>query len=380
MLLFYSAVCYMHPSLLCLRASAFDASSSRRDFVSSALAIPALVSAPATSRALLADDDANNKRERPLVVPIKYVPALSAYMVSYTVGGSSFGAIVDTGSPFLLVPSYCDETKYGCFRPQSSVESGLAPTYERFDSNEGMVEWRRAPFSFQQDDFSDSIGVEEQLFPDSMTFGIVSESLMDGPGGIFLGLVKNTDARIRPSFLGQSNVKAFSIDMRAEAEPKTLTLSRNNDAWISGDWVQLNSKILQKAGDPTRHYSAEASISVNGTPLVASDSKRKQKKTYVILDTGVTGMIVCPDLFDERYRIARANREKSLWGHVDVTFATERGDTLTMSATKPLTTPFGSDRPWKKPFDAHLIVVGLAFLDNKKTSIDIDNGRLWIEA
>jgi hypothetical protein len=35
--------------------------------------------------------------------------------------------------------------------------------------------------------------------------------------------------------------------------------------------------------------------------------------------------------------------------------------------------------PWGKPLDGHLIVVGLAFLDNKKTSIDIDNGRMWIE-
>lgn len=46
----------------------------------------------------------------------------------------------------------------------------------------------------------------------------------------------------------------------------------------------------------------------------------------------------------------------------------------------PLTTPFESNRPWGKPLDGHLIVVGLAFLDNKKTSIDIDNGRMWIEA
>ena len=342
----------------------------------SALATPALVSPPATYQA--------SSKEGSLVVPIKYVPALSAYVVSYTVGGSRFVAIVDTGSPFLLVPSYCDETKYGCYKQDSSLPSGLAPTYERFDSNEGMVEWRRAPFSFLQlDDIpAGSMAAEKQLFPDSVTFGVLAESLMDGPGGIFLGLVKNTDARIRPSFLSQSAVSAFSIDLRARVEPKTLTLSKSNDAWISGDWIQLNAKNLQKGGDPTRHYSVEAlDVSVNGRPLVASDSRgKRQKKIYVIIDTGVSGMIITPDLFDERYKVARANREKSLWGDVDVTFGTARGGTLTLSATKPLTTPFGSNRPWGKPLDGHLLVVGLAFLDNKKTSIDIDNGRMWIEA
>ena len=350
-------------------------STSRRKFVESSLAIPALVSAPPSPSAF-ADDGG------PLVIPLKYVPALSAYVAAYTVGGDRFGAIVDTGSPFLLVPSYCNEDKYGCYRPEASEPSGLDKTYERFDSNEGMVEWRRAPFSFQQTGLGGNNNLEQQLFPAPMIFGVLSESLMDGPGGIFLGLVKNTDARIRPSFLGQSNVKAFSIDLREETDPKTLTLSKGNDDWIKDDWIQLNGvKALQKGGDPTRHYSAEAlEVSVNGTPLVASDAKGKKKKTIVIFDTGVSGMVICPDLFEQRYQTARANRQKSLWGQVEVSFRTQQGEKLTLSATKPLTTPFGSDTPWNKPFDSHLIVVGLAFLDNKKTTIDIDNSKMWIEA
>ena len=42
--------------------------------------------------------------------------------------------------------------------------------------------------------------------------------------------------------------------------------------------------------------------------------------------------------------------------------------TLTLSATKPLTTLV---QPWPD-FDAHLVVVGLAFLDGMKTTVDID--------
>ena len=331
-----------------------------------------------------------------LVVPLRYVPALSAYVVSYTVGGSKFGAIVDTGSPFLLVPSYCDESKWGCYKPSASrPAAGLEPTYERFDSNEGMVEWRNAPFSFvvgEPDGSTRSIDTAsdsllsfhggQSLFPQSMTFGVLSESLMDGPGGIFLGLVRDTDARIRPSFLGQSLVSAFSVDLRPEANPKTLTLSRSNQDWIPGDSIRL-VRDLQRFGDPTVHYVAEAqSILVNGSPLVSAANEKKnstKKKTYIIFDTGVSGMVICPDLFEERYKAALKNKEKSLWGKVDVCFATERGGKVTLGAIKPLTTPFESERPWQKKFDGHLIVVGLAFLDGMKTSIDIDRGRLWIE-
>ena len=124
-------------------ALVFGASYSRRQFVRSSLAIPVLVSAPSPSAA---DDDERG----PLVIPLKYVPALSAYVVSYSVGGDKFGAIVDTGSPFLLVPSYCDENKYGCYRPEASESSGLDKTYERFDSNEEWLNGEEHHFLFSK--------------------------------------------------------------------------------------------------------------------------------------------------------------------------------------------------------------------------------------
>ena len=93
-----------------------------------------------------------------LTIPLQYQPKLSAYTISYKVGKSSFGAIIDTGSPFLLVP-HPDETwagipicspdyKWGCLGNDDSRPSGLQPTLERFDGNEGLVEWREGKFSF----------------------------------------------------------------------------------------------------------------------------------------------------------------------------------------------------------------------------------------
>ena len=40
-------------------------------------------------------------------VPLEYIPALSAYVIHYSLFGETFGAIVDTGSPFLACPSTC---------------------------------------------------------------------------------------------------------------------------------------------------------------------------------------------------------------------------------------------------------------------------------
>ncbi len=102
---------------------------------------------------------------------------------------------------------------------------------------------------------------------------------------------------------------------------------------------------------------------------------------YCIFDTGCTGMAVSPSLLDARYRDARANREKSLWGEVDVVFATASGGTVALRAERPITTPLGSDdRPWGRSLDGHAIVVlGLAFFEGVRTTVDIDGDRIWFE-
>ena len=299
-----------------------------------------------------------------ITIPLLWVPSLSAYVLKFQLGGEKFGAILDTGSPFLTVPGYCDETKYGCYRPESSQPSGLPPTYERFDNNEGRVEWRRAPFAFLN-------ATGSMMGPKEMTFGVLSDALISGPGGIFFGLVRDTDAWIRPSFLGQTNVKAFAIDLAST--PKTLTLTTTSFLKDGRDYIPLVNDLNRKYGDPAVHYTARAtSITANGH-RIATDGK----PIYVVFDTGVTGMVVSQELLKERYETARKNREKSLWGSVDISFRTHGGKLVSIGAHKPVTTPFG-EVPWPK-FNAHLIVIGLAFLDGTKMIVDIDEHKLWIE-
>ena len=352
----------------------------------------------------ISDNANNNNYQRTIIpsltIPLQYQPKLSAYTISYTIGTSQFGAIIDTGSPFLMVPqssetSCSPEYEWGCFHPEESQPApGLGPTLERYDGNEGLVEWRQGQFSF---DIINSV-----LFPRSlMTFGVISESLMDGPGGIFLGLVKNTDGRIRPSFLGQSNVSSFSVDLRERGIRKTLTLygNANNNVNVSSsaddvinenivsppsnlrtaqNAIPLVRDLNKRFGDPTIHYVGVASsINVNGSNL--STTSRRNGKIYCIFDTGCSGMSISPSLFDERYTMARTNKEKSLWGRVSVELKTISGKTVTLNANRPITTPLGSERPWGKKLDGHLIVLGLAFLDGLKMTVDIDGDKVWFE-
>ena len=321
-----------------------------------------------------------------ITVPLHWIPSLSAYVVYYSVGGKErFGAIVDTGSPFLVVPNYCDKQKYGCYLPEQSRPSGLPPTLERFDNNEGEVEWRTAPFSF--------IGASGSMMgPSEMVFGVASESLMNGPGGVFMGLIRDTDAWIRPSFLGQTPVKSMVIDLRGETQDnnatKTLTLSSQSFNLFCDDfYIPLVRDLNRKFGDPVIHYTARASdFTVNGISVLP---KGDRKPIYVIFDTGVTGMVVSRELFDQRYTDARRNKEKSLWGSVEIAFQTRnnkrRGNTnkdqtqkTLLSARKPVTTPLGM-KPWPKFNNAHLIVLGLAFLDGQRIAIDMDGQRLQLQ-
>ena len=69
-----------------------------------------------------------------LTLPLHYDSRLSAYIINYVVGKSKFGAIIDTGSPFLMVPqtSCLPGYPWGCYRPEESRQAvGLKPTKER---------------------------------------------------------------------------------------------------------------------------------------------------------------------------------------------------------------------------------------------------------
>jgi len=338
----------------------------RRKFIEWTLS--SLVTAGGTNnKELTSHESIANNEEESITIPLEWISSLNAYVLYFYLFDSKpekFGAILDTGSPFLTVPSYCDRSKWGCYRPELTKDSGLSNTFERFDNNEGTVVWRKSSFSFKG-------ATGSMMGPKELVFGVLDNKLMAGSGGVFFGLIKKTDRRIRPSFLGQLNVKSFKIDLKSE--DKSLILATSNMI-KDNDYIPLVMDLNKRYKDPVVHYTAMShSVMVNGIPLLQPMLK-KNKPTFVIFDTGVTGMVVSQELFQERYNIARKNKEKSLWGSVDITFQTQRGELISLSANKPVTTPLG-EKPWPG-FNANLIVLGLAFLEGHTMIVDIDDLKL----
>lgn len=293
------------------------------------------------------------------------VPLISTgreLLVYYRVDGSLFRAVLDTGSPYLMIPGSCGKiakSKSGCYKGQG-VPSGLSPTKEGFYGFSGDMEWRKAPFTFVNATGSPAIG------PPLTTFGVASESIMKPY--VFFGMIRDIDKNLRPSFLGQTSVQSFQIDLKSK--PKRLTLSTIPMITNDSDYVPLTSDLRRRFGDRVGHYTACAqSIHANGIRVAAD-----RKPIYVIFDTGVTGMVVSKELYVERYRAAIEKREKAVWGDVKVSFLTSQGRTVDLSASKPITTIIEPKRSWNK-FRGHLIVLGLAFLCDNQLTIDIDEER-----
>ena len=307
--------------------------------------------------------------------------------------------------------------------------------------------WRKAGFSFsktvdQDDDIEvggggaggsrGAIDSDSNILSDGNTkkksennivpvvFGVLDKNLLNGSGGVFFGLIKETDRWIRPSFLGQTGYTSFCVDLRHNTDQGNISSSSSSSNGSSrssssgprlllskrpmigtgtllrgetkskakmqkqqqenydhyyyhgDDYIPLIKDLKSKYKAPVVHYTARASrFVVNGLPLLID----KRRPLYVIFDTGVSGMVVSQELFDGRYLQARKNREKSLWGTVEVTFQTKFGNEVTLLANKPITTPLGKATPWRG-FRGNLIAVGLAFLDGLAMTVDIDDGKI----
>jgi hypothetical protein len=295
-----------------------------------------------------------------LTVPLTFTG--SGYVVSYQVDFETFHAILDTGSPFLMVPAGCSEScnhisspiKTGCYqeeRCQKGEPSGLSDTFELFDGFQGKVTWRRAPFSFVNSTGTLSIGKLSlqspnhgaRTFGKEIVFGVVDDDIMKGPGGgIFLGLIKETASWIRPSFLSQTDVTSIIINLTSrnkllKNERKNCTgdgltpchdansfigpsLTLSNSPYLRNlDYIPITND-LRKVGDPVQHYVAKVSaIYINGQPFIPLD----KKIIYAIFDTGVTGMLMSLELFNQRYTEARNRKDSKPWGgDIDIVFDT----------------------------------------------------------
>jgi hypothetical protein len=183
-----------------------------------------------------------------------------------------FRAVVDTGSPFVLVDGTCDaggRSLWGCYRGNARP-SGLPDTDELYGGEDVGVQWSVGRFEL----------VDASGFAiDHTTFGVVRTYVGKGGGGaVFLGFAKRRLPRIRPTLLEQTDVASLRFDFLG----RTLSLSPTSLIPPSTDAVRVLD--MRPRGAPVANYALRISrLLVNGQAIPLG------RPAVAVIDSGTTG-------------------------------------------------------------------------------------------
>lgn len=343
--------------LACLLAVGGDLGGGRRALVTrSALAATSGILAPAGAPALYTEPPPPTRRP-PSLVSSPLSDCGGSYCTVFEVDGQPFRAVIDTGSPFLTVAGSCTK-RWGCYTGQGAP-ADLPDTYERYEGREGNVHWRRGYVT---------MGEGRGRFGGQLTFGVLSDELVGRPGGVFLGLVKREAAGIRPSFLSQTHFVAFRLDLRDEPR-----LDLSSAPLVPSDANAMPLVDLRPMGSPVEHYAVRASrLSVDGSELTLGDGR----PVYAIFDTGTTGLAMSVGLWDAAIAQYMMGAPAPWTGTFAVDMPTKHGQ-VRVEVERPFPTTPIAQVPWAK-FDAHLVVLGLAFMQQRALTVDCDKRAVWL--
>lgn len=321
------------------------------------------------------------------------------FTVNFTVDARQgpYRAIVDTGSPFLIVPSVCS-SQWGCGRLSSETDlsifkdaQGLPSlhTVESYGGQEYDTDWKQGDLKFQgaTASLASSLSSQRTTFR-NVIFGSVGEDVLRRPGGVFLGLVKTKARDVKPTLLGQLGYNAFRMDMALE----TLTLSRQPLLTTADDAVPLVDLLF--LGSPVRHYAARVKRLIINGQTIAHGSKM-----YAIIDTGTSGCVLSDDITYNEFTPVPPRE-------VRVTFESERGAQVELWAGASSRRARGEGAPFvvssafvpwsgfRRPFATKknpyagseqrdlpgpsLVVLGMSFLRNRVFTVDADAGRMLV--
>ena len=310
------------------------------------------------------------------------------YCLTYSVDNQLFRAVVDTGSPFLIVDGTCDageQGRWGCYYGEAR-RSGLSDSELSFSGQDVGVQWRRGAFALTLEPTS-PVSTGEALTIENAVFGVVRKYRgKGGSGAVFVGLVKKRGPRVlQPTLLEQTDIQSlrFNFLRRRLLFSRTPLIDRAVDAVPI---VDLRPRA------PDLKYSCRVTrLVVNGEQV------RLDAPTVAILDTGTTGLQVSEELWDSG-RLPQPLR------NVRIELQTERGSLCALEASvrrrRPLSPgiPVVDVDPSAVEFDEfpliaspvpirwgtgrggtpYVLFVGLAFLWQRQLTIDVDAQRLSI--
>lgn len=236
------------------------------------------------------------------------------------IDGEPFRLIVDTGSPYLVVP--LDEcasqpprlSSYGCAEPGQFRASAYPTTTEQYGSGvllgPGRMQWLSGDVSFGEPElqragdgrFSVTLRFRQAgRVGGELVFGGADRNVMFQSGGALLGLIREVNrdpelssypvANLRPTALAQLKMSSFRLD----APGRTLTLSGAPLIGPTADALPLED--ARAWGDGVDH----ACCRVDNDELVVNGrrARRTARPILCVFDSGLTGVVLSQSLVDE---------------------------------------------------------------------------------
>lgn len=219
------------------------------------------------------------------------------------IDGEPFRAIVDSGSPYLVVPlDDCGSqppklSVYGCASVGQFPESGQASTFEQYGALPGSVRWLKGDVSFGElRGDKGELRVRRSMLGGQMVFGGADRAVMSQSGGTLLGLIREVNTApestiaaddLRPTALAQLGPTSFRID----APRRVLTLSRTPLIDRRADAFRLVDP--RAYGDGVEHVCSR----VDGDEMIINGrTTRVRRPVLCVFDTGLTGVVLSQSL------------------------------------------------------------------------------------
>ena len=325
----------------------------------------------------------SNSNESVIEIPMTYDGA--SFVLDYYIGDASVRGVVDTGSPFITIQGGNGSENWGFVTQNDIRPSPYGETYEVYGLQvDSSTVWCLGDLRFTTGFNDDSRSRSRDWNLREMVLGVVNGSMANVGGSInganasFVGLTKYRQDWIRPTFLEQTDVSSFSMNF----EKETLTLSRKNLIDRRNDANVLAMIDLRPLGSPVYHYAVLLDdLYINGEK---HKFKNKNEKTYVIFDSGTTGLLVSQDLYENS-----AFRDGAF--QAAMTFTDVKGNKSSVAIGSSIRTCTRKCLflclPLKVPWDgvleekSNVIFAGLAVLMNQgEITVDADEGVLRLKS
>ena len=271
------------------------------------------------------------------------------------IDGEIFRVIIDTGSPYLVVP--LDDcalqpprlSYYGCATPGQFRQSGAPSTSEQYGVLPGRVEWLQGDVAFGETEtaldpggsISMRVRFEGTRAGGNVIFGGGDRNVMGQSGGALFGLIRQVNtgpsstipaADLRPTALAQLGFTSFCLD----AGSRMLTLSSKPLIRPKKEADALPLVDPRMFGDGVEHICCHA---VGNEVQIDGAAYRSRRPILCVFDSGLTGCVLSQSLVDEfglSSRVTKGTNSAARRGlqSLKLAISTERGQHVLLGSSE----------------------------------------------